>query len=515
MNRADLVVLGDVLTADPSNPRAGGVASRGGEVVAVGGRDDVAALAAPDATVLDVGAGSVVPGVRDAHRHLLPLGRSFARLDLHGLALDAVRAALNDRASTGDGWIEGAGWNLESLSLGRMPAAIDLAGAGGERPVLLVAHDFHSAVVNEAGLSLLSVDDWDGEDVERDDSGRPTGLLREGAVFRVVGQLQDDAGPGEDRSALLSAFRELLAHGITAVDDMDGGSTLRALASLRRKGGLPLRVRCALRSGDLDTFEHTGLRPEMDDDGLRIHGLKLFLDGALGSRTAWMLDPYDDDPSSTGQCTMGADEFTDLAARAAALGLPCLVHAIGDAATRAALDELARHPGLGHRIEHAQCVHPDDMTRLAALGIAASMQPAHMHTDIPVATRAWGDRGARSFPVRSLLDAGTEVLLGSDAPIEPPHPLRWVHAATERRTGEGEPEGGWWPAQAISREEALRCAAAGPLSPGAPADLVAYGENLLEVPAARLLELRPAHVRLGGAPPEALLARTGQGLSTR
>jgi hypothetical protein len=368
--------------------------------------------------------------------------------------------------------------------------------------VLLFSHDFHSALVSVEGMAILGMLPGaefllPGE-IERGDGDVPTGLLRESQVFAAAGVASAHATEEDDREAVLRACGALLSRGITAADDMDGGRSLRACASLRRRGRLPLRVRAALRPADLGPFEKSGLAPGVDDAGLRVHGVKLFLDGALGSRTAWMLEPYDDEPGNTGLRTLDAGELDDLVRRAAALGLPCFVHAIGDAAVRAALNALAKAPGLPHRIEHAQCVHPDDLPRFAALGVIASMQPAHMATDIPVADRAWGDRGARAFPLRSLLDAGAAVLLGSDAPVEPAEPLRWIHAASQRRRPDGEPAGGWWPAERISREEALARAVAGPLVPGAPADIAACGEDLLACAPERLLALRPRAVWVGG-----------------
>jgi hypothetical protein len=503
--RADLVVLGRVLTFDPALPRAGGVAVAAGGVVAVGPREEMRALAGPGAAVHDAGEGTVLPGFRDAHVHLLALGRQQSRLDLHGMDLAAARRAVEERASStpAGAWIEGAGWTLESLGLGRTPDAADLAASSGGRPVLLVSHDFHSALVSVEGMAILGMlpgaEPLLPGELERDERDLPTGLLREAQVFAAAGVASAAATEEDDRAAVLRACASLLSRGITAADDMDGGRSLRAAAALRRSGRLSLRVRAALRPPDLVPFERAGVPPAVDDDGLRVHGLKLFLDGALGSRTAWMLDPYDDDPGNTGLRTLEPADLDGLVRRAAALGLPCFVHAIGDAAVRAALDALAKAPGLPHRVEHAQCVHPDDVPRFKALGIAASMQPGHMATDIPAADRAWGKRGARAFPLRSLLDAGATVLLGSDAPVEPAEPLRWIHAACERRTPAGRPADGWWPAERISREEALARTVARPIRVGATADLVAYGEDLTAVPAERLLELRPSQVWLGGA----------------
>ena len=494
--RADLVVLGRVLTFDPARPVAGGVAAAGGAVIAAGSPAEMRALAGPGAEVLDAGAGTVLPGFRDAHLHLLALGRQAARIDLHGLGLEGVRAAVAERAASlpPGAWIEGAGWSVDSL--GRTPDAADLAGLSGGRPVLLLSHDFHSALASVEAMGILGM--MPGAETllpgefERDAAGAPTGLLREAQVFAAAGVASAHATEEDDRRAVERACASLLARGITAADDMDGGRSLRACRALDRAGRLPIRVRAALRPPDL-----AGHAAE-DGHRLRVHGLKLFLDGALGSRTAWMLDPYDDAPGSTGLRTLDPEEIDGLVRRAADLGLPGFVHAIGDAAVRAALDALAKAPGLPHRVEHAQCVHPDDVGRFRALGIAASMQPAHMATDIPVADRAWGSRGARAFPLRSLLDAGAEVLLGSDAPVEPAEPLRWIHAASERRRPDGSPGGGWWPAERVTREEALARAVAGPLVPGAPADLVGYGEDLLAVAPERLLDLRPSFVRVAG-----------------
>jgi len=505
MRDADLVVLGRVRTADPARPLVGGLAARAGRVVAVGPRDEIAARAAPGAEVVDLGTGALTPGFRDAHLHLLALGRQASRADLHGLDLPGLRASVAARAgSTPEGaWVEGAGWSLDGLGLGRAPDAADLAGATAGRPALLFSHDFHSALISVEGLAALGLlGGGDGglpPTIERDSKGIPTGLLREAAVFAAAGAASAAATEADDRAAVERACRRLLAAGITAADDMDGGRSLRATAALRRAGRLPVRVRAALRPPDLPTFERTGLSPAAEDEGLRVAGLKLFLDGALGSRTAWMLEPYDDDPGSTGLRTLADADARDLVRRAAALGLPCFLHAIGDAAVRAALDVLSAAPGLAHRVEHAQCVHPDDLPRFRAQGVAASMQPAHMATDIPVAERAWGARGARAFPLRGLLDAGAEVVLGSDAPVEPAEPLRWIHAAAERRTPAGRPEGGWFPEQRITREEALVRAAAQPIRPGAHADLVAWDEDPIDAAPERLLAMRPSRVWAAGA----------------
>ncbi len=498
------MILGSLFRGDGSRAEDGGLAARAGSIVAVGSRAEAMAAAAPGARVIDAGRGTVLPGFRDAHVHLLSLGRHGARVDLHGLALPALRDAVRARAATlpPGAWLEGAGWSLDALSLGRPPAAADLGDAAGGRPVLLFAHDFHSALLSAEGIAALGLLPGGSgslpDEVVRDGSGRPTGLLRESAVFAAGSAVSASATAEDDRAAVLTAARGLLAAGITAADDMDGGRSLRAAASLRRRGGLPLRIRAALREKDLPSFERAGVTPGVEDDGLCVTGLKLFLDGALGSRTAWMLEPYDDDGASTGIRTLSPDALDDLVRRAAALGLPCFVHAIGDAAVRAALDALARAPGLPHRVEHAQCIHPDDVPRFAALGVEASVQPGHMATDIPVADRAWGRRGARAFPLRDLLDGGAILRLGSDAPVEVAEPLRWIHAATERRTPAGHPAGGWWPGQRISRAEALRLAVSAPFRAGGPADVAVYPEDLFAVPADRLLDLRPSEVLLGG-----------------
>jgi len=510
--RADLVVTGRVLRGATGAAPAGAVAVASGRILAVGSRAEMTALAAPGAEVFEAG-GTVLPGFRDAHIHLLALGRQKARVDLHGLDLEGVRAAVRAHAATRPegAWVEGGGWSLDFL--GRLPDAADLAGLSGGRPVLLFSHDFHTALLSVEGLGAVGlIGDGIpvvGEGIDRDPKGLPTGILREAAVFEAGGAAQSAATKADDAAAILEAAGDLLAAGITAVDDMDGGRSLRALASLRRRGGLPLRVRCALREPDLPTFERAGLPPGGDDEGLRIAGLKLFVDGALGSRTAWMHAPYDDPPHGTGLRLHESEALADLVRRAAALGLPSFLHAIGDAAVTAALDALAAAPGLPHRIEHAQCVRKEDVARFAAAKVAASVQPGHMAHDIPVADRAWGKRGARAFPLRELLDAGVPVHLGSDAPVEPANPMLWIHAATERRMPGGTPEGGWHPEQRLTRAEALAAAASHPLEPGAPADLVAYAEDLLAIPPEELLTARPQRTWLGGVEAEIVLAGRG------
>jgi predicted amidohydrolase YtcJ len=509
---------------------------RDGRIAAVGAaavlRDAHAAV-----ETLDAGGATVTPGLVDAHVHLVPWARARRQPDLHGCAtrdavLERVQIALAALPRDGElsplvgrGWDDG-GWTSA-------PDAAALDALAPDRPVLLHRHDFHALWVNTAALKAAGVSkatpDPDGGSFERGPGGVPTGLVREHAV-RAFAALEQHAAPAVDEALLDEAAAELHAEGITSIHDFqrthDDWERTRALAARRR-----LRVLQHVGPEQVADASRLGLRGGEGDAWFRTGSLKLFADGTLGSRTAALLEPYDDTPTR-GMTLLTAAGMAEHVAAAAAAGFSVAIHAIGDAAVRHALDAIERHRLavarllLAPRIEHVQLLHPDDLPRFAALGVAASMQPQHVTTDAPVARRAWGARCALAYPWRALLAAGVRLALGSDAPVEPPCARLGLAAAVARVGADGEAfESG----QRLTLDEALTgyteaaCALAagglgsGRLEPGAPADLVVWDRDLHR---ARPLELAAARPRLTALAGEIVYdsrfdARSGGGIPER
>ncbi len=316
-----------------------------------------------------------------------------------------------------------------------------------------------------------------------------------------------------DRPTLQASVRavregqhDLLRAGVTALHNLEGALAFGALQVLEAEGALGLRVSAGIARGDLDAAAQVGLRTGYGSRRLRVGLLKLFADGALGSGTAAMLEPYADEPAEHGLLTLTLDELIGLLRQARDAGIGVATHAIGDAAVRLVLDaaEVARVDADGRdqilRIEHAQLIHPEDLPRFVRLGVVASVQPLHATSDMQVADRRWGDRCQTAYPWRALLDARAHLAFGTDCPVEPPQPLLGLHAAVTRQR-DGEPPGGWYPAQRLTVEEAIRTYTLGSaeaaglghehgsVSPGKLADLVVLSDDPHAIPREELAHL--------------------------
>ena len=320
----------------------------------------------------------------------------------------------------------------------------------------------------------------------RDGSGQPTGLLLERAVELVTRVLPRPPADRMDQ-ALLDAQAEAHRLGVTGIHDVEDDAARAAFGRLDAAGRLRLRVLFHTPVGSLPTLVRAGDRSGTGSEWLVQGGVKMFLDGSLGSRTAWMLQPYEGS-RDRGMPLTDADEAACAMRLAAEHGIACTVHAIGDAAVRRALDLMTPLPraALPHRIEHFQCVHPADLDRAAQAGIVASMQPAHLLTDIPLVDRHWGARGAGAYPFRSLLQRGTAVVFGSDVPVASIDPRDGVFAALDRTLADGTPADGWRPQERVTFGDVLRAYTAaaaiaagaqrrrGTLAAGMDADFVAW-----------------------------------------
>ncbi|HVM36790.1 MAG TPA: amidohydrolase [Sphingomicrobium sp.] len=417
-------------------------------------------------TVIDGGGRTLLPGLIDAHGHVMGLGTSALQLDLVGTtSLADLQERLRRYAAEnpGGGWILGRGWNQELWPDKRFPTAANLDAVVADRPVWLERVDGHANVGNSAAMRAAGISaatrDPSGGRIERDSAGRPTGLFIDTAAALVESKVPPPSAADQER-ALAKAQELLLASGLTAVADM--GTSLDAWRLMRKAGEQGrLNVRIMSYASGIEPLR-TITRPTgwLYGDRLRMGGIKLYGDGALGSRGAWLKAPYADAATSGLAVTSPADLRT-LSRRAASAGFQVAIHAIGDRANAEVMtifEELARAHGGDRRwrIEHVQVVDPADIPRLARAGIIASMQPIHQVSDRTMAEARLGpNRLTGAYAWNSIARAGARLAFGSDFPVEPTNPFLGLSAAVSRQDPQGVPPGGWLPHERVSFAHAL------------------------------------------------------------
>jgi hypothetical protein len=516
---ADLVLRNAVVhTVDPARPRAQALAIRGGRILAVGSNEEVQTLVGPETRVRDLGGRTVVPGFDDSHAHLLGIG--FARLDVNlrgttSYAEVVERAAAAVKTRRPGEWIRGRGWHEEkwsapaSGSVKGFPTHEALSAVSPDNPILLARADGHAVLANARAMSLLGITGEtptpQGGKIIRDSTGEPTGLFVDNAQGLLGAPERTDS---ERRRALDLAMDECLEKGVTSLTD--AGATEETLALYRdfaETGRLRTRV-YAMVSGQR-TMRAVG-RPEigLGDGFLTIRAVKLYADGALGSRGAALLEPYADDPGNVGLLVTPPERLLEATRDALARGFQVGIHAIGDRANRIVLDiyeEALNEAALGEsprfRIEHAQLIDAKDIPRFGRLGVLAVMQGIHCTSDRPWAPRRLGEARVNegAYVWRKLLSSGARVINGTDAPVEDLSPIENFYATVTRQDAAGRPRGGFDPDQRLSREEALRTmtrdaayasfeeSRKGSIEPGKLADLVVLSRDILSVPDEELL----------------------------
>jgi predicted amidohydrolase YtcJ len=499
---------GVVRTMEPSLPLARSLAIAG-ERIAGGVGTHETALPGPER--IDLGGRCVLPGFTDSHVHFptWALARHEVRLeDTRSLdeALARVTEGLARPPRTE--WLRGRGWRSGDWSPPVEPTKEALDQVAGDRPVALMARDSHSVWLNSSALARANGDlQVPGGVVELDERGEPTGVLREESCWHFRDayiETTDD----EYVEAMREGMKVAASRGVTAVHDKDGWlGALRFWQRLDEEGSLALRVWQSLPATKADELAEVDVRGSFGNQLLRLGYLKTFMDGTLGSQTARMLD-------GSGVEITSREEFEQLVRSAARAGFPVAVHAIGDLANREALDAFeatraAWEPlGLRQRIEHAQLLAPEDVPRFGELGITASVQFSHAPSDRDLADRIWGERMSGAYAYRSLLDAGTILANGSDAPIEELDPLAGIRAGVLRTLDE---RPAWHPEQAVTVEEALAASTVNPawlarderrrgkLVPGFYADLVVLDRDPLACEPEELAEVQVVATMLSGA----------------
>lgn len=524
-----------VYTVDPRRPRASAIAIAGNRILAVGSDDEIAGIHLPDMQRLDMRGAFVLPGLIDAHLHLEYTGLALQRVNVDEVPSveEAVRRVRDRAAQTPSGeWIQGWGWQ-QAIWGGWFPTAAQLDEATTAHPVALRAKSGHALWVNSLALRIAGITretpDPAGGEIVRDGQGEPTGVLLESATA-LVSRVIPSPSPEQEEEATLLAMRAMNAAGLTGVHCMDGAGgigTFNTYQRLREQGRSTLRICKQLPVEDLDTVIAAGLRSGFGDAWLRIGGIKIFADGALGPRTAWMIEPYEGEPGNYGLAMYDPQQLFEFVTKAHAHGLSVTTHAIGDRANRVVLDAYARaaeaerrtardgaagliRRPLRDRIEHVQLLHPDDIARFGQLGVIASVQPIHATQDMFMVDRYWGQRGRYAYAFRDLLRAGARLALGSDSPVETFDPLAGIHAAVTRQRRDGMPGDGWYPDQRLTVQEAIygyTMGAAyagysehelGSIEPGKLADLTVLSHDLTTIPPEDILNVKVEHVIVDG-----------------
>jgi len=496
-----------------------------GRIVAVGSAGDVAAKAAGFRHV-DVQGKTVLPGLIDAHGHVFGLGQVATAAELYSstsLAGAVQAVAQYAKANPQRAWVVGNGWNQEIWKLGRFPTAQELDAAVPDRPALMRRVDGHAVWVNSRALALAGITrdtkDPAGGKIERDAQGNATGILVDGAM-ELVTKVLPPSTDAEARAALGGALAVLGKNGLTSVHDAGiGAAEDRMYRAYADQGKLTTRVYAMIgdTGEDFDQLAARGPLPTYANDLYALSAVKLYADGALGSRGAALIKPYTDAPHTHGLLFYKDAEIRAKMEKAMKAGYQVNVHAIGDAGNRQILDSYAallkKYPGarLRHRIEHAQVVALADIPRFKTLGIIPSMQPTHATSDQNMAEQRVGpQRIEGAYAWRTFLKQGDRIACGSDFPIESPNPFEGIHAAVTRQDMRGVPAAGWHKEQAMTLREAFRCftldaahaarqeRVVGSLEVGKWADFVITDRDLFAIPAGEIGKVGVLETWVGG-----------------
>ncbi len=527
---ADVVVLGDFHTMNPSQPRAEAIAIAGGRFSFVGAEDGAKVLIGPKTKVIELGSAVAYPGLIDAHVHVASIGSAMRSVDLTGAeSFDQLVARVAARAGTarlgatllGRGWHQSKWQMAPEGSLDGFPTHHALSAAVPDHPVLLEHANGHSVLLNQKamdqlGISSSSIAPEGGVIVFRD--GQPTGLLHETAIELALPLQQYDIDTAVELIDL--AQRHLLSQGITTAHDAGALQVdIQAQEQMAQRGSLSMRLYTMISAADTDALAEwlkRGPQINLGDNRLTVRSIKIQADGALGSRTAWLHAPYTDAPDTSGVLTYDLNTLSTLIEQTRSDNWQINVHAIGDRANSEVLDVFAPFTQrlIDHRfrIEHAQHLAPEDAPRFGDLGVIASMQPIHLSSDRPWAIDRLGreriEEGAYIW--QKLLQAGAVVASGTDAPVEPVNPIANFYAAVTRKTLSGKPSGGFEPAQRLTRHEALYAmtmAAAyagfeeqekGSIEVGKLADLTVLSQDILAIPEAQILDTEVFMTIVGG-----------------
>ena len=526
-----LLISGTIYTADDANTKVEAVVIKDGRFTFVGDLAAAQSKAGQDHRHLALGAATAYPGFIEGHGHLSSLGEAITNLDLNGvdsyqtivgMVADAAAKASPGQVIKGRGWHQSK-WSKEpSVTVDGFPTHRSLSEVSPNNPVFLGHANGHTALVNQAAMDALNLTyntpTPDGGIIVKDGKGDPTGILHENAVdlaYPLIALSTDSA-----KTAILAAQDHAFRWGITNFHDAGAGSTdIDAQRALDASGDLKLRIYTMVSAQDDVLTDYWLARPPViadDDSRLTIRSFKAVMDGALGSRTAWLHQPYTDDPGTSGVQTFDENRLVDIMNRSNAHGWQINTHAIGDKANTVVLDAIdkATLTQRDHRsrIEHSQHLLPSDIERFSKLGVIASIQAIHMSSDRPWAIDRLGIERIKSgaYVWRDLLDAGVHIANGTDVPVEPINPIANFYASVARKTLKGLPDDGYEIGQKLSRHETLKSmtlwnayaafeeAEVGSISVGKRADMTVTDQNLMTVDENKILATKPVMTVIGG-----------------
>jgi predicted amidohydrolase YtcJ len=527
MGPADMIVVnGRVYTVDDSRPMVSAFAVKNGRILFAGSEREVRALAGAKTRVLDVGGATVIPGMVDAHAHLVGLGNSLANVNLAGSQSYAEvisRVVARSKDVKPGEWIFGRGWDQNRWPDKQFPTHEALTRAFPNNPVVLTRIDGHALLANAMAMKAAKITsatpDPSGGRVLRLSDKSPSGVFVDNAQSLI-----NRAEPSPTRElttkAILAAIAEANRSGLIGIHDAgEPRGIVDIYESLAKQGKYNLRnyVLISDDSADIALYAAMGPRSDMYDGRVWVRAIKLYADGALGSRGAALLAPYSDDAGNTGLLVSAPSHLERVAELALRKGFQVGVHAIGDRGNRIVLDAydqaLKAVPTADHRfrVEHAQVISPSDIPRFAALGVIPSMQASHQTSDMRWAeTRLGPERIKGAYAWRSLLNTGVIIPDGSDFPVEEVNPLISFHSAVSRQDATNWPQGGWYPDQAMTRSEALKAMTIWPayagfqekimgsITPGKYADFVVLDKDIMTVPASDILATRVESTWIGG-----------------
>ena len=530
---ADLVLThGRIYTVDNARPVVSALAVRDGHVLFIGSDAEAKVFVRPSTRVVDLHGAAVYPGFTDAHAHLLGLGTMLRRVNLAGAtSYDEVISRVQAWAKNvkpGD-WILGRGWDQNRWSVKNFPTHDALSRAFPNNPVVMTRIDGHALLANARAMQLARVSastpDPAGGRVMRDPAGAPAGVFVDNAQALITRAIPA-ATRAETRTAILAAITEANRWGLTGVHDPgENAETISIFEELAKAGNYSLRNYVMISApGDPNSaaaqrnpYIQRGPQSALYDAHLWIRAIKLYADGALGSRGAALLAPYSDEPTNSGLLVSPPEHIEAWAEAALRRGFQVNVHAIGDRGNRIVLDAfekaLGKYPKADHRfrIEHAQVVSAQDIPRFAQLGVIPSMQATHQTSDMRWAeSRVGPERIRGAYAWRSLLNTGVVIPNGTDFPVEEVNPLLTFHAAVTRQDPTNWPAGGWYPEQKMTRDEALQSMTIWPayagfqekilgsLTPGKYADFVVLDRDIMRVPDTEILGARVISTWIGG-----------------
>ncbi|HEV8493489.1 MAG TPA: amidohydrolase [Candidatus Angelobacter sp.] len=498
------------------------IAVSGGKIVAVGANEEIQKFKGPKTRVIDLGGHFVMPGFNDAHVHLGSGGFEKLNVDLVGSkSLDDMKQRIAARVKTaGPGeWIQGRGWDHTLWAKAETPTREDIDSVTGNHPAIFNRVDGHIAIANSAALKAAGVTaqspDPHGGKIDRDDKGEPTGILRETAMGAVFEKIPPPSAAQRRRAAEL-ALEDAARWGITSAQDNSDWEDFLTYEQMEKEGKLTLRIAEWLPfDAPVEQLIKMREHHSAKDPMLHTTMLKGFMDGSLGSRTAAMLAPYDDDPKNAGIPRYEQEPLNQKAAERATAGFQLGFHAIGDRGARMALDAFAfaeqksNNKKLRFRIEHDQVIAPEDFKKFKDLGVIASVQPNHLLTDMNWAESHIGPaRAKHSYPWKEFQDNGVALAFGTDYPVEPITPFRGVYAAVTRKNEAGTKE--YFPEQKLSINEAIAAYTTGAayaefaekqkgtLTPGMLADFVVLDRDITKVAPPEILKTRVLRTVVGG-----------------